>query len=843
MKRALLPRTVLGLLLITACAPIGMAANLTIPVGGKVTVQFVFSSAAFSDTLSVGSPTTAVAFSGCKVLPAAGLTGVALGSAKSSQQGCTVTLDSDPATPGVQGFAAGTTFEFRLCADNDGDGTCNNVWSSNPGSNSDGKDHVLTTPIHPSELPGQVFQMNWEDLPNLGDMDFNDYVAVVRVDADTDGDGLWDDWERFGIDTNGDGVVDLDLPALGADPNHKDVFIEIDYMDCATAGGDCATGDTHSHRPKTAAVNAVIQAFANANVNNPDGTTGINLHIDVSNAIAHQNNLNINGLCFNGGTGIGSFDAVKNDPANFGPNNPRRFAYHYALFTHQQVSTSTSSGCGELPGNDFQVALGGWNVGSGDLDGDGLPDANVGTVQQQAGTLMHELGHNLNLGHGGGDGVNFKPNYLSIMNYRFQVSGLPPTDPDGTGPLTGVVDYSRSALANLNEFNLSEAAGIGDGTINTFHVCPNGSTQGDAGNAAIDWDCDGNTTGTGLTGDINGDRACVGPGKNGTLDSTVSGDDVVSGTTIWDGPDHVCNSTASGDDQQIRTVGNAEANPLTGYWDWANLKLDFQNTAAFESGDHTSQPVIELDYPTFLNTIAPDLKIAMSASPDPVLTGSDVTYQLTVTNLRPAIATNVVVADVLPAATTFVSCAANGGGVCAGSGNSRTITFASIPGGSTATITLVANVNCPVPNGTSISNTASVSSTPVDADATNNSATAAVTASNPPPVISGISVDKPVLWPPNNQMVAVTVNYTVKDNCGDDACVLTVSSNEPVNGVGDGNASPDWQIVDAHHVLLRAQRSGTGTGRVYTITITCTDSANNSTVRTTTVTVPHDQGN
>jgi hypothetical protein len=108
-------------------------------------------------------------------------------------------------------------------------------------------------------------------------------------------------------------------------------------------------------------------------------------------------------------------------------------------------------------------------------------------------------------------------------------------------------------------------------------------------------------------------------------------------------------------------------------------------------------------------------------------------------------------------------------------------------------------------------------------------------------VIGGISVDKPVLWPPNHKMVDVTVNYTVTDNCGTDACVLSVSSNEPINGTGDGDMSPDWVIVDTHHVQLRAERAGNGTGRIYTIAITCSDSAGNSTVRTVIVTVPHDQ--
>ena len=45
----------------------------------------------------------------------------------------------------------------------------------------------------------------------------------------------------------------------------------------------------------------------------------------------------------------------------------------------------------------------------------------------------------------------------------------------------------------------------------------------------------------------------------------------------------------------------------------------------------------------------------------------------------------------------------------------------------------------------------------------------------------------------------------------------------------DGNTAPDWEIVDSHHVRLRAERSGRGNGRVYTITITCTDGSGNST--------------
>ena len=56
---------------------------------------------------------------------------------------------------------------------------------------------------------------------------------------------------------------------------------------------------------------------------------------------------------------------------------------------------------------------------------------------------------------------------------------------------------------------------------------------------------------------------------------------------------------------------------------------------------------------------------------------------------------------------------------------------------------------------------------------------------------------------------------------------MSVSSNEPENGSGDGNTAHDWVIVDGHHVQLRAERSGHGTGRIYTLTVTCQDAAAN----------------
>src|SRR6185369_3464427 len=78
-----------------------------------------------------------------------------------------------------------------------------------------------------------------------------------------------------------------------------------------------------------------------------------------------------------------------------------------------------------------------------------------------------------------------------------------------------------------------------------------------------------------------------------------------------------------------------------------------------------------------------------------------------------------------------------------------------------------------------------------------------------PPTITEVTTAPNVLWPPNHKMVGVTVNVTVADLCGPAVCqIATVSSNEPVNGPGDGNSTPDWQITGAQTVNLRAERSG-----------------------------------
>ncbi len=112
----------------------------------------------------------------------------------------------------------------------------------------------------------------------------------------------------------------------------------------------------------------------------------------------------------------------------------------------------------------------------------------------------------------------------------------------------------------------------------------------------------------------------------------------------------------------------------------------------------------------------------------------------------------------------------------------------------------------------------------------------------PPEVV--VSVTPDTLWPPNHKYVIVNAIVNVSDNIDPNPMLtlVSVTSNEPDDGLGDGDMPDDIVIVDDFMFKLRAERSGNGSGRVYTITYQATDACGNSTVATATVTVPHDQG-
>lgn len=109
-----------------------------------------------------------------------------------------------------------------------------------------------------------------------------------------------------------------------------------------------------------------------------------------------------------------------------------------------------------------------------------------------------------------------------------------------------------------------------------------------------------------------------------------------------------------------------------------------------------------------------------------------------------------------------------------------------------------------------------------------------------PPIISNANIQKSLLWPPNHALVPLKVDYSVTGSCGAAAaCSLRATSSEPDEGLGDGDLPGDTAVIDANTVALRAERSGTGTGRRYTVEIVCTDDRGETSTQPLTVTVPH----
>ena len=154
----------------------------------------------------------------------------------------------------------------------------------------------------------------------------------------------------------------------------------------------------------------------------------------------------------------------------------------------------TNGPSGIANGKDFVVALGGTER----------------TVKQQANTFMHELGHTLGLGHGGPRAAlpknqyeqNYKPNYLSIMNYAFQHDGLRYDELDGH------LDYSRFQLPDLDENHLNETIGLNGGTQidgygTRFWCLGSNATPINDANDNIDWNCNYNDAETDIWTDIN----------------------------------------------------------------------------------------------------------------------------------------------------------------------------------------------------------------------------------------------------------------------------------------------------------------------------------------------------
>ncbi|HUQ87740.1 MAG TPA: Calx-beta domain-containing protein, partial [Vicinamibacterales bacterium] len=310
------------------------------------------------------------------------------------------------------------------CADSDGDRLCN-AFETNTGV--------------------YVSALNTGTSPNV---------------ADTDGDGILDGDEVLGT------LAGLDLPGMGASPVKKNILFEYDWFD-DTFNDPGVNGDVcgaHTHRPTAAMIARVSASFAASPLTNPDGTTGITLIHDYGQGggftggslVAHAPNVT---------GGVDGVDFINTKNANFAAN--RNGYFHYVMMGHWYTDALGSSGQAELPGDDLIVTLGCFN-----------------STNNGANTIMHEAGHNFNIRHGGNENCNWKPNYNSVMNYRFQFPGVDTScNAIGNSGESNVLDYSRGVRIPLNENALNE----------------NGGT---CGATPIDWNFSGTFT-SGLVYDLN----------------------------------------------------------------------------------------------------------------------------------------------------------------------------------------------------------------------------------------------------------------------------------------------------------------------------------------------------
>lgn len=513
----------------------------------------------------------------------------------------------------------------------------------------------------------------------------------ITAGFDQDGDGLMDAWETSGFDADGDGVVDIDLPAMGADPLRKDIFLELDYQ--------------ATRAPSRDGIAALKRAFAVAPVPNPGGrANGINLHVDVGRLVdpradeAGRAGTCLNGIdddgdgtvdgadsscryvetnrevgapdcnngidddgdgladgadpnClvgddFGGGQAIAAAGICQLNPAfatakaaNFDPRRARIF--HYAI--QSAAAAACVGGQGELGGNDFV---------SHNLD---------------PGTLMHELGHNLGLEHGGNETTNCKPNYVSVMNYNLQ-AGIPRVGRgfilDYSPPRRALDGSTRSTapLAPLGEASLDETAPI---------------DAADGANQTLFLDGLGRIVTVPLT---------ALPNYNGDADPPVEALTSANLNNALLGPPPV---------GQRGCANSPAGEVLTGADDWSRLKLTFRDDA--DSADGVVAPPPPEDHPTDVEieaiiaaTETTDLAAGLADAPDPVAAGTAIDYLATLTNEGPNPTGAAWATLTLPPETTLAG--ALPAGCVATAPSTVACAFGAVPAGESRTASVSASV-------------------------------------------------------------------------------------------------------------------------------------------------------
>lgn len=294
------------------------------------------------------------------------------------------------------------------------------------------------------------------------------FLCARAVDpADTDGDGLRDGWELLG---RADVTPGLPLPAWGANPRHKDMFVEVDYMQTPAAPDDRKLSPQSArvmsayYGDRQSAPSATSQATHAATLRNPDGRTGITTHLDVGIAPELADDLTVYG-------DWGGHDLVPQIPDGQGGWKGQDVDAWRTHLAANRVGT-------------FRYALP--YVGEGGQSGPGL--GWKWAIDEDA-IQVHESGHANGLGHSGPatDAIvdtNCKPNYPSVMNYAFQdVAGFS----DGGSAL--LLDNSRV---------IETAAIPTDQAAVLKRLADRFAYRVDFGTGSVDWNRDGVFAPTGV---------------------------------------------------------------------------------------------------------------------------------------------------------------------------------------------------------------------------------------------------------------------------------------------------------------------------------------------------------
>jgi uncharacterized repeat protein (TIGR01451 family) len=493
------------------------------------------------------------------------------------------------------------------CPDTDGDGL-NDAWEKAGGIDINGDG--LITAKYDLLLPGAD--------PNKQDV----YVQYDWMDYATPGNACSADSDCAAI-SGGHAFETCSGPKVLPTASGSCRFACTADSDCASRGNGhhndkCqANSCVHTHDPDLSAPGAlqeVVDSFA---------AHGINLHLLRGHALPHslvtsfrlksEMSSECEGATLaDGSVGIGKYAESLYDLKAVSSMDPLKIAYHYGLFSHYSGCDTAAhcftcpvshnpdgsiknqpsvgqSGLAELSGNDFLVSLGGRFQDFGHDPG----VFDVGT------TFMHELGHNLGLRHGGGidtpcktagaacpgggvctqtlfgnlcfqgEDINAKPNFLSVMNYRYQFTGIIVAKAAGfTSPIACAtnldcpfgtlcnhgscsrLDYSNQVLptggntpgyldqstvpdspaAGDPGLGLSEPAGLGSGVADLFTFTDareTGIPKTAASQGPVDWDGDGAFTNVHVQADTIcgpigfGDHPCTARGYgrlNGHMD-------------------------------------------------------------------------------------------------------------------------------------------------------------------------------------------------------------------------------------------------------------------------------------------------------------------------------------